>query len=417
MGEVDLVFLVVSVIGALYTLNALRPFGTEHPWLSIVSWFNSWLVIELAPFVLVLQVVLALGCAVLGGILTPIGWLAALISVASWIGLGLIIARSLAVPVEIHRAFAGLDLPKVEHRHLPVRRTRDVTYARVGRKDLKLDVFQPRDAAPAGSLRPAILQIHGGAWVSGDKRSQGLPLVRHLASQGWVGFNANYRLSPKATFPDHLVDLKRAVAWIRAHAAEYGADPRFVVVTGGSAGGHLATLLALTANDPRYQPGFEDADTSIQAAVPFYGVYDFTPERGYYPAKTIRRFYGRLILKASPDRHPERFREASCFTWVRPDAPPLLAVHGTSDSLAPIRMGRDFVAALRSVSAQPVDFLELRGAQHAFEVFPSIRTRFVIRAVDRWLEHHWDRHRAAAGLVEERADLPAARPVRSATDS
>ena len=85
----------------------------------------------------------------------------------------------------------------------------------------------PRPAPPIGV--PPLLQIHGGAWVIGDKREQGLPLMHHLAASGWVCFNANYRLSPRATLPDHLVDCKRALAWIREHADEYGVDPDFVV--------------------------------------------------------------------------------------------------------------------------------------------------------------------------------------------
>ncbi len=105
-------------------------------------------------------------------------------------------------------------------------------------------------------------------------------MLSHLAANGWVCFNLNYRLSPGATFPDHLVDLKAGLAWIREHADQWGIDPNFIAVTGGSAGGHLAALMGLTANDPEYQPGFEDADTSLQAAVPIYGVYDFTSRLG-----------------------------------------------------------------------------------------------------------------------------------------
>ena len=120
-----------------------------------------------------------------------------------------------------------------------------------------------------------MFQIHGGAWVIGDKSQQALPLMLHLAADGWVCVTTNYRLSPTCHRPDHLVDCKRALAWIREHIAEYGGDPDFVVVTGGSAGGHLAALVALTANDPQFQPGFEAADTSVIGCVPFYGVYDF----------------------------------------------------------------------------------------------------------------------------------------------
>ena len=94
-----------------------------------------------------------------------------------------------------------------------------------------------------------LFQIHGGGWVIGSKNEQALPLMYHLARAGWVCVSVDYRLSPQATFPDHLVDCKRALAWVREHVAEYGGDPDFVVVTGGSAGGHLAALVALTPND------------------------------------------------------------------------------------------------------------------------------------------------------------------------
>src|SRR5690606_22042543 len=131
---------------------------------------------------------------------------------------------------------------------------------------------------------------HGGGWVIGDKREQGLPLLRHMAAQGWVGINVNYRLSPGATFPEHLDDLKAALAWIKEHADEYGIDPSFVCVTGGSAGGHLSSLLALAESD------------DVAGAVPFYGVYDFTPHgaMGADP-DLFRKLLEPIVMKAFVD--------------------------------------------------------------------------------------------------------------------
>ena len=100
--------------------------------------------------------------------------------------------------------------------------------------------------------------------------------MSHLAELGWICVAINYRHSPRNTWPDHIVDVKRALAWVKAHITDYGGDPNFIAITGGSAGGHLSSLAALTPNDPQFQPGFEDADTRVQAAVTFYGVYDFT---------------------------------------------------------------------------------------------------------------------------------------------
>jgi acetyl esterase/lipase len=251
------------------------------------------------------------------------------------------------------------------------------------------------------------MQIHGGGWVIGDKREQGVPLLRHLAANGWVGFNVNYRLSPAATFPDHLVDLKAGLAWIREHADEYGADPDYVVVTGGSAGGHLCALVALTANDPEYQPGFESVDTSVRAAVPFYGVYDFTNRLGTWDQDTIRRFFQPMIIKRFFDTEREAFEKASPMDRVHAGAPPFLVVHGDLDTLAPIEDCRHFVELLRATSNSPVVYAEMKGAQHAFEVFPSYRTARVIEGVERFLTTLWQHDRRGAGesVAEEEAQL------------
>lgn len=265
-----------------------------------------------------------------------------------------------------------------------VRRLRGIEYARHGRRSLRLDVYMPAEP-PAERPRPAIVQVHGGGWIAGTRREQGIPLLNHLASHGWVGFNADYRLSPRATFPDHVVDVKRALAWVREHAADYGADPDFVCITGGSAGGHLCALAALTADDPELQPGFEDAETAVAAAVPFYGVYDLTdPETVYYPE--LREWVlERNVFKTRFADEPQRFRAASPTHRVRADAPPFLVIHGESDTLVPVADARRFVAALREASESPVLYAELAGAEHAFDIVPSVRTARVVETIERFL--------------------------------
>jgi len=208
--------------------------------------------------------------------------------------------------------------------------------------------------------------------------------------------SANYRLSPRATFPDPLIDLKHALVWIREHAEEIGADPDFIVVTGGSAGGHLASLVALTANDPAYQPGFEDADTSVRACVAFYGVYDFTDRYGVWPHRGLARLLEWWVLKAPLATERDRFERASPMGQVHDRAPPFLIVHGDRDTMVPVEEARHFAADLRKVSKAPVVYLEVPGAQHAFEVMPSIRTAFVIRGVEQFLNTihaHYERSR------------------------
>jgi acetyl esterase/lipase len=265
-----------------------------------------------------------------------------------------------------------------------VRVTRGIQYAPGAGRRHQLDVYAPR----AGTREaPVLLQIHGGGWVIGNKREQALPLMNHLAARGWVCVAANYRLSPRATFPDHLIDLKRALHWIREHIAEFGGDPRFVAATGGSAGGHLSSLLAMTAGAPEYQPGFEEADTTLRACVPFYGVYDLSREYRLQAQRSIDSFFARPVMKKSFAEDPEAFRRASPMHRVHAGAPPFFIIHGTHDSLASVEEARAFARLLGETSKAPVAYAEIPGAQHAFEVFHSRRTEHVTRAVARFLSY------------------------------
>jgi acetyl esterase/lipase len=264
-------------------------------------------------------------------------------------------------------------------------RAKSIAYGPAGKRN-ELDIWAREDVRP-GDGAPVLVQIHGGGWVIGDNRQQAFPLLDRLRSSGWVCVAPNYRLSPSATWPDHIVDVKKAIAWVKANIAGYGGDPDFVVITGGSAGGHLASLAALSANDPGFQPGFEDVDTSVRAAVPFYGVYDVTnwDVNGGYQDNT--RWFAKTIMKTPVNEDPERWRRASPLNWVHPGAPPMMIVHGANDSLAPVEAARRIAEELGSVSRQPVVYAELPMAQHAFEVYSSLRTRHTVLAVERFLAY------------------------------
>ena len=406
MGWVLLLYGVWTLISAI---NALAP--RRGPLLVFAwSFLTSWLVIELVWHHLVLGVLLVAGLVAAGALGHPAGIVGLAASGVSFVILAAIGWTTRRTVVTVRGALEELEpgsdaprfprssvvLPFLMGRRPGLHTRRNLTFARVAGKDLKLDVTVPSAPVPGGGdRRPALVQIHGGGWMIGDKREQGIPLLRHMAAQGWVGFNVNYRLSPAATFPDHLVDVKRALAWIRDHADEHGIDPDFICVTGGSAGGHLTALTALTAGDRTLQPGFEAADTSVAAAVPFYGVYDFTPHGAFGADPDIyRRFLEPFIMKAFVADEPERFAEASPVHRVHPDAPPFFVIHGDRDTLAPVADARTFVERLRAVSRQPVVYAEMQGAQHAFEVFPSVRAARVIEGVERFLSTLWERRQA-----------------------
>ena len=258
---------------------------------------------------------------------------------------------------------------------------RDIVFHRDGRLKLKLDVYRNR-SHPTGS--PVLLYIHGGAWVLGDKREQGVPMMTYLAAHGWLCITANYRLAPRAPFPAQIIDVKRAIAWVKEHASDYGGDPSFIAISGGSAGGHLSALAALTPDETEWQPGFESADTSVQAAVPFYGVYDFTNRDGLGHAG-MRRFLERSVMKRKLKKDRAAFEAASPMYRVRSDAPPFFVVHGHNDTLVPVKQARLFVKLLREVANEPVAYAEIPGAQHAFEIFKSVRTAHVVQAAERFL--------------------------------
>jgi len=291
--------------------------------------------------------------------------------------------------------------------HLGVERGR--VYSEVDGTRLRLDVYRPHPglAPPAPATRerrPAIIQVHGGGWLSGSRFEQGIPLLNHLAALGWVGFNIDYRLSPQATWPDHIVDVKRAIAWVRENAEELGIDPELIAITGGSAGGHLTALAGLTENDPEFQPGFEDADTSLLAAVPFYGIYDLTNDAGHYYPELGDWVFEKVVIKQPLEGNRELYEHASPLHQVHAGAPPFLVIHGERDTLTPVGDARDFVARLGDVSGAEARYIELPGAEHAFDLWPSVRTARVADGIGRFLGAV-----VAGELARERAAVGASR--------
>jgi acetyl esterase/lipase len=414
----SVLFLTVSLAGAWFTFNAFNPMLVQRR-RSVISFFAGWLTAELALHHVVWQGGAAVVFIALGALQAWPGKLALVISIASWVGLALLFRRareaervcSAALLDGLGRDYEARILPELRPllshginwreialpfamRDPRVERIRDLVYADGGRRGkprgLKLDLYRAREGTPGATAgasrpRPILLQIHGGAWVLGSKNEQGVPLMQRMASHGWLCAAIDYRLSPHATFPAQIVDVKRAIRWLREHAAEYGADPDFIVVTGGSAGGHLSSLAALTPNAPEFQPGFEAADTRVQGCVAFYGVYDFTNRDGVYRHDGLARVLAQHVMKQRLDGARELYEQASPLYRVNADAPPFFLVHGDFDSLVPVAEARGMYAALRAVSRQPVAYAEIPGAQHAFEIFPSLRSALAIDGVERFL--------------------------------
>lgn len=291
--------------------------------------------------------------------------------------------------LENHSAFD--DWRRPFHMHNPnVEVLRDIAYGPTGIKQ-ELDIYRPKHIPDGGC--PVLLQIHGGAWMLGSKEHQALPLMHYMASKGWICVAINYRLSPSVGFPTHLHDCKRALAWIRSHGHEYGMNPDFVAVTGGSAGGHLTALIGLTGNQPELQPQeLSDSDTSVQAVVPFYGVYDFLARFDPKHRDMFINFLTRRVLHQSIDDNPELWEQASPITHAKSQRPPFMIVQGEIDSLATVNGARYFHQKLTETSDQAAVYVELPGAEHAFDTLHSPRTEAVIRGVHRFLEWTLNQH-------------------------
>ena len=398
-------FLAATALGAANTANAYWPMRRGPA--SVLSFVPGQFTSELPLHAITWQAAAAAAFMRRGSLRTNTGRAGAVLAVASWAGLLKLHQEARRSRDVLEQALAeGLG---AEYRKLmvessaarevqPTRRqvafpargprrryadTTDLAYSDYGRRNY-LDIWR-RPGLAANAKSPVLLQVHGGAWTIGSKRGQAYPLLTHMAERGWVCVAINYRLGPRCAWPDQIVDVLHAVGWVRDNIAAHGGDPGFIAITGGSAGGHLCALAALAAGDPDFQPDFEDVDTTVQAAVPFYGIYDFT-DVGPPGWGEAEKFFGRVLFKTRLADDRERWERASPVHRVRADAPPFFVVHGTNDSLAPIEQARRFVERLRTQSANPVVFAELPRAQHAFDIYGSIRATHTVHAVERFLD-------------------------------
>lgn len=256
------------------------------------------------------------------------------------------------------------------------RHTSDIAYG-PGARHL-LDIWRRHDLLP-GRRAPVLIQVPGGAWAVNGKRGQAYTLMSRMVELGWICVSIDYSRSPRSTFPAHIIDVKRAIAWVRENIADYGGDPDFIAITGGSAGAHLASLAALTPNDPEFQPGFENADTTLQAVAPYYGVYDFTSTENMH--ELMMPFLEQIVMRARYADAPERFKAASPISYAHAQAPPFFLLHGEKDELVPCGQARAFCAALRAAGAPTVAYAELANAHHAFDITPTVRSRLAADAV------------------------------------
>jgi acetyl esterase/lipase len=251
---------------------------------------------------------------------------------------------------------------------------RDLPYVPNGHFRQKLDLYLPE----AEQTTPLIVWIHGGAFRMGDKGGN-VPteyLKAGYADDGFAVASLNYRLSQHALFPAQIQDCKAAVRWLRAHAAEYNLDPTRFAAWGPSAGGHLAAMLGVTGYVSEYEVGAHlDQSSRVQAVVDYFGPTDFLQMDAHrVPGGMVHDTPDSpesALIGGPIQEHPEAVARANPITYVRPDAPPFLIVHGDQDPLVPHHQSELLVAALKEAGV-PVTFYTVAGAGHGGFTDPQI---------------------------------------------
>jgi acetyl esterase/lipase len=239
---------------------------------------------------------------------------------------------------------------------------KNIPFCTAGGEELLLDVFRP----DTDEVRPGMVGIVGGGWRNCNKAGFEM-LCSVLASHGYVTANLSYRIAPKHPWPACMQDVKTGVRWFRAHAEQYGLDPTRVGALGSSAGGHLATMLAVTPSDAHFGgEDYPDQPTDIQAAVCMCAPTDMVALYEYHKEDGVLTG----IAGGTPDEVPEVYREASPATYISPDVAPCMFIHGDVDKTVPFEPTRRMSERLRECGVDS-PFLALPGVGHGARLYVS----------------------------------------------
>lgn len=214
---------------------------------------------------------------------------------------------------------------------------------------------------------PAVVIIHGGGWTAGDKAAaREFNIGTTLALNGYVAMSINYALASKdnPTWPKNIQDCMTAVRWLRKNADRLQIDADHIGTIGGSAGGHLAAMLAVAEAKDGLDPAGPYAEFScrVRCAVPMYGAYDFTDRNEL------------VILGKTREQAPEAYRAVSPIVYLNRKTPPMLVLCGTADSPGTVAQSERFAAALKKA-----------GAEHELVLVDALRTAFICNPAVRFL--------------------------------
>ncbi len=286
-------------------------------------------------------------------------------------------------------AFNQSASPKPKRQPLPtsppdsVQAELDITYGKTPEQELKLDIYRPKQL-PEGKSLPACVLIHGGGWVKGTKEAF-RPLAFALAEKGYVVANIEYRLGPVAKYPAAVQDCSLAVRFLRANAKRYGADPNRIATWGGSAGGHLAALVAAAPTHPTFVPAeLKDVPGTVQACCVMAGPTNLLDDRMLESLrKGGEKSYAFQWLGKLPDEAMDLYREASPITHFTKATGPMLFLTGDLDNPARDASALEKLKELGVTTRQVV----LKDAKHGCWNQMPWHT-LCVDAVDAWFKEH-----------------------------
>ena len=266
---------------------------------------------------------------------------------------------------------------------------RDRPYIEDGHERQRLDLFRPAGFDPVSDAPlPVIVWIHGGGWQNGSKANC-LPLREGYVGRGYAVASIGYRLTDAARWPAQIDDCRAAVRWLREHADQYGLDADRIGVWGSSAGGHLAAMVTLAGDGDLVNGDQPITSARVRCGCDFYGPTDLvafgrTPGPGYGERVSAPNSPEHKLLGGPIDANLDTARAASPITYVSPDDPPLLMVHGTDDPLVPLDQSERLFDSLQTAGV-PVALHVVRGGGHGR---PGFRTPAVTDRIAAFFDRH-----------------------------
>jgi acetyl esterase/lipase len=281
---------------------------------------------------------------------------------------------------------------------------RDLPYREGPSRYWRLDLAMPKEKSP--ELRPAIVVIHGGGWIEGDKSSFSTLGRRppgniiDFARLGFVAATINYRLSAEAPFPAALRDCQCAVRWLRANSQKYNVDPERIGAWGNSAGGHLALLLGLVEGKESEESDapYREQSSRVQAVVSDSGPIDLVYQ---HRQGTLRTVVEKFMGNPPEGSMDAAYKSASPSNHISVKRPPMMLIYGEADEQVPVETADEFVLALDRAGVKDVTYHRLGGVGHC--PHSLVRVNWLVPAVDEFFERTLGR-RLTRG--EERKQLP-----------